>query len=309
MAGDWIKMRTGLANDPSVIAMACTLDVGEFEVVGMLHHLWSWADAQSRDGHAAGVTKKWVDRYVHRDGFAESMCAAGWLVIDETGIEFPNFERHNGKPAKDRALAGERQRKKRENVTQTVTDMSRNERDERVTREEKRREENIDQKKPPTPRTKKPKSPPEELELPSWLPKQEWADYVEMRRTKKKPVSPAIAARVIKKLEDMALAGHSVKAALENSIVNCWTDIYEPKVDFNGSGTNTGANRQSRPSLVEQVKQRGAELQAERGREAGCGFESPAELWPAGMEAPGIDWDGEFSRVDDSDGSLVGAND
>lgn len=110
----------------------------------MLHHLWSWADAQSRNGHAAGVTKKWVDRYVHRDGFADSMCAVGWLVMDDTGLTIPNFERHNGKPAKDRALAGERQRLKRSNVTQEVKDLSREERDTSVTREEKRREE-IDQ--------------------------------------------------------------------------------------------------------------------------------------------------------------------
>jgi len=142
MAGDWIKMRTALANDPSVIAMACTLDVDEFEVVGMLHHLWSWADAQSRDGHVPGVTKKWIDRYVHRDGFANAMCAAGWLVVDEAGIQFPHFERHNGKPAKDRALAGERQRKKRASVTPPVTDVSRGDSDTTVTREEKRREEN-----------------------------------------------------------------------------------------------------------------------------------------------------------------------
>lgn len=142
MAGDWIKMRTALANDPSVIAMAGALGVDEFEVVGMLHHLWSWADAQSRDGHVPGVTKKWIDRYVHRDGFANAMCAAGWLVVDDSGINFPHFERHNGKPAKDRALAGERQRKKRANVTQSVPNVSRGERDNTVTREEKRREEN-----------------------------------------------------------------------------------------------------------------------------------------------------------------------
>ena len=141
MAGDWIKMRTALANDPSVIAMAGALNVDEFEVVGMLHHLWSWADAQSRDGHVPGVTKKWIDRYVHRDGFANAMCAAGWLVVDDSGIEFPHFERHNGKPAKDRALAGERQRKKRASVTPPVTDESRGGRDNTVTREEKRREE------------------------------------------------------------------------------------------------------------------------------------------------------------------------
>ena len=140
MAGDWIKMRIGLANDPAVISIAAGLDIGEFEVVGMLHHLWSWADTQSQDGHVVGVTRKWVDRFVHRDGFADRMQSAGWLIIDDSGIKFPNFDRHNGDSSKNRALATERKRKQRENVTPESQKMSRNERDEIVTREEKRRE-------------------------------------------------------------------------------------------------------------------------------------------------------------------------
>lgn len=140
MAGDWIKMRIGLANDPAVISIAAGLDIGEFEVVGMLHHLWSWADTQSQDGHVIGVTRKWVDRFVHRDGFAEKMQLAGWLLIDDAGIKFPNFDRHNGDSSKNRALATERKRKQRENVTLESQEMSRIGRDESVTREEKRRE-------------------------------------------------------------------------------------------------------------------------------------------------------------------------
>ena len=147
MAGDWIKMRTALANDPAVIAIALDLDKSEFEVVGMLHHLWSWADSQSQDGHIKRVTEKWIDRYVHHTGFAKSMVSAGWLVIEEAGITFPNFERHNGESAKKRAEAAERQRISRENKKLVgVTDSSQDSCDKSVTREEKRREENKDQK-------------------------------------------------------------------------------------------------------------------------------------------------------------------
>ena len=108
MSGDWIKMRVDLRDDPAVIRIAATLDLDEFEVVGRLHHLWAWADRQSRDGNADGVTKKWIDRYVQRDGFAQSMVEVGWLRITDTGILIPNFERHNGKSAKKRALTKER---------------------------------------------------------------------------------------------------------------------------------------------------------------------------------------------------------
>lgn len=145
MAGDWIKMRVSLADDPAVILIADRLGLDEFSVVGRLQHLWSWADSQSRDGHAAGVTQKWIDRYLRCDGFAGAMVEAGWLVITDQGISFPNFERHNGATAKARGLAANRQQKKRGAVTPPVTpespNPSRSERDKGVTREEKRREE------------------------------------------------------------------------------------------------------------------------------------------------------------------------
>lgn len=145
MAGDWIKMRVSLADDPAVILIADRLGLDEFSVVGRLQHLWSWADSQSRDGHAAGVTQKWINRYLRCDGFAEAMAEAGWLDLGADGVRFPNFERHNGATAKARGLAASRQQKKRAVVTPIVTpaslEPSRSERDSSVTREEKRREE------------------------------------------------------------------------------------------------------------------------------------------------------------------------
>lgn len=149
MAGEWIKMRNDLAEDPAVISMAARFGVDEDMIVGKLHRLWSWADRQSRDGHAAGVTNVWIDRYIRLDGFAEAMVEVRWLAIDETGITFPNFDRHNGETAKSRALGAKRKQKQRTNVPQTVPDMSRTERDKNGTREEKRREES--KSIPPTP--------------------------------------------------------------------------------------------------------------------------------------------------------------
>lgn len=139
MAGDWIKMRNDLADDPAVIGMAARLGVDEFSIVGRLHRFWSWADRHSRDGHATGVTKAWIDRYVQCDGFADALETCAWLVVENCGVTIPNFERHNGESAKKRGLATERKRKQR-SVTQPSSDASRNERDESVTREEKRRE-------------------------------------------------------------------------------------------------------------------------------------------------------------------------
>jgi len=147
MAGDWIKMRADLAEDPAVIAIGAKLGMDEFSVVGRLQCLWSWADGQSRDGHASGVTQQWVDRKVQRDGFAQAMCDVGWLSVDNSGITIPNFDHHNGDTAKTRALGTKRKQKERAappghaNVSDSVRDSSRSERDKSETREEKRREE------------------------------------------------------------------------------------------------------------------------------------------------------------------------
>jgi len=103
MAGDWIKMRMDLADDPAVIAIAAALQLDEDTVVGKLHRLWSWGDRHTTDGKARGVTGAWVDRYVNAEGFAAAMSAAGWLSVEGHGITFPRFDRHNGASAKRRA--------------------------------------------------------------------------------------------------------------------------------------------------------------------------------------------------------------
>jgi hypothetical protein len=143
MAGDWIKMRVDLSDDPAVIGLACALNVDEYGIVGRLHKLWSWADKHCDNGHAKSVTFVWINRYVCLDMFAENMASVGWLIKNEDGITFPRFDKHNGKSAKTRAEAQERKRKERNNidVTEDSGQMSQLLCDTSVTREEKRREE------------------------------------------------------------------------------------------------------------------------------------------------------------------------
>jgi hypothetical protein len=117
----WIKMRTELAEDPDVIAIAAAM--GEIEVspeqrvLAMLHRLWSWADAQLADGNAPAVTPVWLDAYIGAPGFAQAMADVGWLEIKEGGVAFPNFDVHMSEGAKTRAVTAKRvaacRRKKR----------------------------------------------------------------------------------------------------------------------------------------------------------------------------------------------------
>lgn len=110
MSGEWIKMRFDLADDPAVVGIARRLDLDEFGVVGRLHTIWSWADRQTTDGDAASVTFVFIDRKVNTPNFAEAMEAEGWLEKTDTGVRFPNFTRHNGQTAKQRALTARRMR-------------------------------------------------------------------------------------------------------------------------------------------------------------------------------------------------------
>jgi len=125
----WIKMRVSLVDDPAVIAMARHLGASAYEVVGLLHSVWSWANLHTEDGVARGVTPDWLDQKFDREGLSEAMMQVGWLLEDDSGIVIPNFDRHNGHSAKARAQATERKR------------TSRIKRDKSVTREEKRTEE------------------------------------------------------------------------------------------------------------------------------------------------------------------------
>jgi hypothetical protein len=104
MAGDWIKMRVDLFADPAVVRIRRATGLDADSVVGKLHRLWSWADVHTSDGTAHGLDAQWVDELVGCVGFAAAMASTGWLSLEGDGVQFVNFERHNGQPAKVRAL-------------------------------------------------------------------------------------------------------------------------------------------------------------------------------------------------------------
>jgi len=141
MAGDWIKMRIDLMEDPAVMQMADELGIREEAIVGYCHALWSWVSRQCHADTVTGVTLASLGRRINLPGFPELMCDVGWLEYDESGdrpvIRIPNWDRHLSQSAKKRANDANRQASRRKSVTQA----SRSTCDNSVTREEKRREE------------------------------------------------------------------------------------------------------------------------------------------------------------------------
>ena len=66
--------------------------------------------------------------------------------------------------------------------------------------------------------------------LPSWLPEENWAAFVEMRKkTLKKPATDFALFLVLKELYTLKDAGHDPLACLNQSIVNGWADVYALK--------------------------------------------------------------------------------
>jgi hypothetical protein len=149
VAGEWIKMRIDLRNDPTVFRLAKASKLDRLSVVGRLWALWAWADAHAVDGRVDDASAEDVDEICEKRGFAGALVAVGWLSIDPDGITIPGHEKHNGESAKERSMKNARQAKWRagrstpqstEPSTKTPTNVDGALSTGAPTREEKRRE-------------------------------------------------------------------------------------------------------------------------------------------------------------------------
>ena len=147
MAGEWLKMRHDLADDPAVIRLGELVQIEEDAVIGKLFRLWSWADRHTHDGHAEGVGLAWVDRLARCVGFGAALVRVGWLVESDGGLSFPRFDRHCSDTAKSRALDAKRKAAERA-CPGDVRILSGSQPDRNRTREEEEKNKSI----PPLPR-------------------------------------------------------------------------------------------------------------------------------------------------------------
>ena len=108
MAGDWIKMRGNLWDDPRVSRLCDLCDAGEAAIVGALYWLWATADQHTADGCLRGLSLAGIDRKTGVRGFGSALVTIGWLVEADDGVEVPRFDEHNGASAKRRAADAQR---------------------------------------------------------------------------------------------------------------------------------------------------------------------------------------------------------
>lgn len=125
MAGDWIKMQTCLPDKPEVWRIASIIGCEPDAVIGKLLRVWSWFDSHTEDGNAE-VGVEVIDKIAGCQGFAAALHSVKWMLSLNGFLTIPNFDRHNGKSAKNRIATSERVAKHRasktrnENVTRNV---------------------------------------------------------------------------------------------------------------------------------------------------------------------------------------------
>lgn len=144
MAGDWIKIRHNLDEDPRVLRIAQLLSIDDLDLlVGKLWRFWRYGDTQTVDGFIPFASAETVDRITRLSGLGNALVAVGWIDVSDKGVQIVRFDDHISESAKRRASNTSRQRKLRGRAP--VAQPARQERDEPPTkalpREEKRREE------------------------------------------------------------------------------------------------------------------------------------------------------------------------
>lgn len=113
MAGHWIPWEIGLERKREVLIIARLLGVTRREAAAMCMEVWAWAADQSVDGLIRGFTPEDVSDAVGIQGIGEAMAdpSCGWLIVDDSSIQLPNWDRFNSRPAKARMLKAEQNRR------------------------------------------------------------------------------------------------------------------------------------------------------------------------------------------------------
>lgn len=103
MAGEWIKVRTNLWDDPRIAQLVEITDQSEAAVIGGLYWLWATADEHSSDGLLHGMTTRTIDRKTGVAGLGNALVSIGWLSEEDGSSRVVRFDEHNGSSAKNRA--------------------------------------------------------------------------------------------------------------------------------------------------------------------------------------------------------------
>ncbi len=121
----WIKIAHETPDKLEIIRMAEILKIDQDAVFGKCIRMWIWADQQTISGDDLIVTPAYLDRLTNCSGFSAALLEVRWLKSRNGRFSLPNFDRHNGQTAKNRALSADRMQRQRyaQNVTETAPEL------------------------------------------------------------------------------------------------------------------------------------------------------------------------------------------
>lgn len=111
---NWIKVNSNLRTSPKLVTVASRLSVTPVTALGAICTAWMLADEHaSESGLLKHINLKALDTMIGVDGLAEAMAFVGWIEETDEGVQFVEYQEHNGTTAKSRALSQKRQSRKR----------------------------------------------------------------------------------------------------------------------------------------------------------------------------------------------------
>lgn len=116
MAGFWIAWEVGLTKKQEIFVISKKLGVSRREAAAMCMEVWEWAQNISIDGLIPGINASDVSEAVSVNGIGEAMEKVGWLLNGDGSVQFPKWDRYNGRSAKSRFLNASRVRNHRNSV-------------------------------------------------------------------------------------------------------------------------------------------------------------------------------------------------
>jgi hypothetical protein len=223
MAFDWLKVEKITPDKPEITILSRKLGLSLGDAFLSWFRVYSWADTITRDGRVPYMSLEDGDRLSR---CCPGTCAAlaskeiGWLSTKQRRgvevIQFSNWERHNGKSAKNRALESEKKRNQRAKKCPEKTGT------------------NVPKMSPPRVRARSlPLSPlisslqelPEDLRTEEFLCLYKtWFDY---RQKLKKPLNEHMVEQQIKKMAAMGI--ERATAMIEHTIAMGWQGLREPE--------------------------------------------------------------------------------
>jgi hypothetical protein len=127
MAGDWIKVEHATLDKPELGIASELLGISDGDAFLLFLRYWVWLDQnldESRCGLVPFVSRKSLDRKFKCPGFASILERIGWASFDDEQqiLTVANWERHNGKSAKSRALEQRKKADQRARLSRSCPD-------------------------------------------------------------------------------------------------------------------------------------------------------------------------------------------